>query len=122
MAGWNKNAKHFSGLSKKWVWTIFEDKFFDFVYEDDFIKIINFYFENLDNPSVLEKTINICYKEKYQLSDIAKLIINNEKQITILKETSSSNYSGNGDKLENLNLGLDGLEASLQKYNNRFFN
>ena len=102
--------------------TIFEDKFFDFVYEDDFIKIINFYFENLDNPSVLEKTINICYKEKYQLSDIAKLIINNEKQITILKETSSSNYSGNGDKLENLNLGLDGLEASLQKYNNRFFN
>ena len=102
--------------------TIFEDKFFDFVYEDDFIKIINFYFENLDNSSVLEKTINICYKEKYQLSDIAKLIINNEKQITILKENSSSNYSGNGDKLENLNLGLDGLEASLQKYNNRFFN
>ena len=81
--------------------TIFEDKFFDFVYEDDFIKIINFYFENLDNSSVLEKTINICYKEKYQLSDIAKLIINNEKQITILKENSSSNYSGNGDKLEN---------------------
>ena len=102
--------------------TIFEDKFFDFIYEDDFIKIINFYFENLDNSSVLEKTINICYKEKYQLSDIAKLIINNEKQITILKENSSSNYSGNGDKLENLNLGLDGLEASLQKYNNRFFN
>ena len=102
--------------------TFVEDKFFDFIYEDDFIKIINFYFENLDNSSVLEKTINICYKEKYQLSDIAKLIINNEKQITILKENSSSNYSGNGDKLENLNLGLDGLEASLQKYNNRFFN
>lgn len=102
--------------------TIFEDKFFDFVYEDDFIKIINFYFENINNPSVLEKTINICYKEKYQLSDIAKLIINNEKQISILKETSSSNYSGNGDKLENLNLGLDGLESTLQKYNNRFFN
>lgn len=101
--------------------TIFEDKFFDFVYEDDFIKIINFYFENINNSSVLEKTINICYKEKYKLSDIAKLIIDNKKQITILKENSSFNYSGNGDKLENLKLGLDGLELSLQKYNSRFF-
>jgi GDP-L-fucose synthase len=102
--------------------TIFEDKYFDFVYEDDFIKIINFYFENINNSSVLEKTINICYNEKYQLSDIAKLIVENDNQISILKENSSFNYSGNGDKLDNLNLDLDGLEVSLQKYNNRFFN
>jgi hypothetical protein len=70
----------------------------------------------------LEKTINICYNEKYQLSDIAKLIVENDNQISILKENSSFNYSGNGDKLDNLNLDLDGLEVSLQKYNNRFFN
>ena len=66
--------------------------------------------------------MNICYNQKYKLSDIANLILKNDKQISILKENSCFNYSGNGDKLEKLNLDLDGLEVSLQKYNNRFFN
>ena len=101
--------------------SIFEDKFFDFVYEDDLIKIINFYFENIMKQSILEKTINICYKEKYKLSDIAKLILKSDNQINILKPKSNFNYSGNGDKIENLNLSLDGLELSLQKYENLIF-
>ena len=100
--------------------TIFEDKFFDFVYEDDFIKVVEFYFKNITNLSILDKTINICYKEKYKLSDIAKIILENDNKINILKSESHFNYSGNGKKIEDLNLNLDGLQVSLQKYNNRF--
>jgi GDP-L-fucose synthase len=97
--------------------TIFEDKYFDFVYEDDFIKIIDYYFCNVNQSEKLEKTLNICYPEKYKLSDIAKLILNNkEEQIQIIKNVSQNNYSGNGEKLRALNVVLDGLPISLKKY------
>jgi len=66
--------------------TIFEDKYFDFVYEDDFIAIIKFYLDNF-NILKLEKTINICYDNKYKLSDIANIIINKNNT------TSYSNVS-----------------------------
>lgn len=91
--------------------TIFEDKYFDFVYETDFIKILNYYLTN----SNLEKTINICYNKKYKLSDIAKLIDPNIK-LNIIKKESTNNYTGDGTLLSNLNINLLGLEESLVKY------
>ena len=100
--------------------TIHEDKYFDFVYVDDFIKICTYYFDNCNNKEVLEKTINICYTEKYTLSDIAKLILSNKDKIEIIKSTSKNNYSGKDDLLHNLNLNLDGLEKSLTKYEKAF--
>jgi GDP-L-fucose synthase len=99
--------------------TIFEDKYFDFVYEDDFIKIVKFYLDNINNVSLLEKTINICYNKKYKLSDIAKIITNNNENINILNNTSKHNYSGNNAKLEALNLQLLGLEEALNVYENK---
>jgi UDP-glucose 4-epimerase len=99
--------------------TIFEDKYFDFVYEDDFIKIVKFYLDNINNMSLLEKTINICYNKKYKLSDIAKIIVNNDENIDIINNVSLHNYSGNNAKLEALNLQLLGLEESLSVYENK---
>lgn len=99
--------------------TIFEDKYFDFVYEDDFIKIVKFYLDNINNNKILEKTINICYNKKYKLSDIAKIIINNDDNINILNKVSLHNYSGNNAKLEVLNLQLLGLEEALIIYENK---
>lgn len=95
------------------VVTIFEDKYFDFVYEDDFIKILNYYLLNID--SKLEKTINICYQDKYRLSEIAKLIDPNI-QLNIIKKESINNYSGDGTLLSNLNIDLLGLKKSLEIY------
>ena len=95
--------------------TIFDDKFFDFVYEDDFIKIIKFYFDNANNQIDLHKTINICYEKKYKLSDIANIILCDESKITILN-TNSMNYSGNGTLLKSLSIDFIGLEDSLKKY------
>jgi len=99
--------------------TIFDDKWFDFVYENDFIKIIDYYFENVFCLDILEKTINICYKEKFKLSQIAELIVQ-KTNINILKTDSLNNYSGNGEKLYNLGINLDGLTKSLQLYNDIF--
>ena len=102
--------------------TIFEDKYFDFVYEDDFIKIIDYYFHNAEHPEKLVKTLNICYPEKYKLSEIAQMILENQKeeQIEVLKDVSQNNYSGNGEKIKTLNILLDGLQTSLKKYENIF--
>jgi len=92
--------------------TIFEDKYFDFVYEDDFIKILNYYLSNTN----LEKTINICYNDKYRLSEVAKLIDPNIK-LNIIKKDSQNNYTGDNTLLSNLNIDLLGLKNSLKIYN-----
>ena len=98
-----------------------DDKYFDFVYEDDFIKIIKYYLDNY-NKIKLEKTINICYEKKYKLSDIANIIENIGEQkkinIKILNLKSKNNYCGDNELLENIkDIELDGLEKSLEKYN-----
>lgn len=98
-----------------------DDKYFDFFYEDDFIKVLVYYIENF-NKNNLEKTINICYDKKYKLSEIAKLIENiyeyKEINIKILNNSLKYNYSGDSTLLYNLKkdkFELDGLEKSLEK-------
>jgi len=98
------------------IMTIFEDKYFDFVYETDFIKIIKYYFDNVANCEKLEKTINICYEQKYKLSAIANMIINNKSNITVIDKSCSNNYSGEGSALKRIGISLDGLEKSLINY------
>ena len=96
--------------------TIFEDKYFDFVYEDDFVKIIKYYFDNVDFPEKLEKTINICYEQKYKLSEIAEFILKDKSKIKILNNNTNKNYSGENSCLKKLNIPLEGLENSLKIY------
>jgi len=95
--------------------SIFDNKYFDFVYEDDFITIIKYYCDNYDNKEKLIKTINICYNDKYSLYDVAKLILPEEK-IIVLNNELKNNYCGNNDLLKKLNLNLLGLEKSLLLY------
>ena len=93
--------------------TIFKDKWFDFMYEDDFIRVVRHY---LTTPvSDLKKTINLSYQTKYRLSDIAKMLVDHDR-IDIVDPITSHNYCGNGDQLNEISLPLDGLEVSIQKY------
>jgi len=97
--------------------TIFNDKFFDFMYEDDFVKIVRYY---LTTPiSKLKKTINLSYNTKYRLSDIAQLIVNDDN-IDIIDPNTSHNYCGNGNELEQLGIDLDGLEVGIDKISRIF--
>lgn len=98
--------------------TIFKDKWFDFMYEDDFIKVVRHY---LTAPTIydLKKTINLSYQTKYRLSDIARLIVDHN-YIDVIDPITSHNYCGNGDQLAQIGLQMDGLEAGIQKYLLRF--
>jgi GDP-L-fucose synthase len=98
--------------------TIFQDKYFDFMYEDDFIRIVRYYINNFSNN--LPKTVNLSYTKKYKLSEIALMIINNKSQIEVIEGSCSNNYCGDGNMLENLCIGLDGLETGLKKYEELF--
>jgi GDP-L-fucose synthase len=101
---------------------IFEDKYFDFVYETDFVKIIKYYFDHLETQMKLQKTINICYEKKYKLSDIATLIIGDETKINVLdKKVNNKNYSGDGSILKTFDIEFIGLEESLKIYEKTLF-
>ena len=100
--------------------TIFNDKYFDFVYEDDFVTIVKYYLDNYLSLDKLEKTLNICYENKYKLSDIAKHIIGDESRLNILNSDLKYNYSGDSAKLIRMNLPLHGLEKSLEIYANQY--
>jgi nucleoside-diphosphate-sugar epimerase len=101
-----------------------DDKYFDFFYEDDFIKVLKYYLDNFDKNN-LQKTINICYDKKYKLSEIANLIENISEykkiNINILNLNSKNNYCGDSTLLYKLNntFEFDGLEKSLEKYYNQ---
>ena len=84
----------------------------DFFYIQDLISIIRYFF--LVNP--VYQDINLCYKNKYKLSEIAKKITNetnSKSNITIQKE-HGLNYYGNFDKLQSLPIILQGIESSLK--------
>jgi GDP-L-fucose synthase len=98
---------------------IHADKYFDFVYKDDFVKILKYYIDNCDKQDTLDKTLNICYDRKYLLSDVAKLIVP-PTQIVINTIDLSHNYCGDNSKLRSMNLHLDGLENSIIKYEKNF--
>lgn len=97
------------------IMNIYKDKYFDFVYEDDFITILEYYMTMCDISHVLEKTINICYDTKYKLSEIAGLIMD-KYNINIINPVSNNNYCGNNKRLDSMNIQLLGLEKSIQLY------
>jgi nucleoside-diphosphate-sugar epimerase len=98
-----------------------QDKYFDFMSEADFIKIVKYYLTNLNEIHTLPKTFNLSYKNKYTLSDIALIILQDATKIDIQTELNidNGNYCGSSDKLDALMIDLDGLEISLYKYDNQ---
>lgn len=105
----------FSNSKNDTIMNIQDDKYFDFVYYLDFIKIIEYYVNNIDNQEILPKTINISYDKKYKLSEIAKLISPHIK-LNITNENSKNNYSGNPEKINSFKLNFMGLENSIAHY------
>jgi nucleoside-diphosphate-sugar epimerase len=95
---------------------IFQDKYFDFVYETDFAKIVAYYLHHISNQGSLHKTINIGYENKYLLSDIAMQIINDKSLIHIENTVPMYNYSGNSSRLYSYGIEFDGIEKGIELY------
>jgi nucleoside-diphosphate-sugar epimerase len=97
-----------------------EDKYFDFFYYLDFIRIVEYYISNINNLCILDKTINICYKQKYKLSEIAK-IVNSNLNIIILSKETNNNYSGSSNLIEKLPIKICVLEDNIIDYKNKIY-
>jgi nucleoside-diphosphate-sugar epimerase len=98
---------------------IYENKYFDFFYKEDFISVVKYYIDNVGNKENLFKTLNLSYEEKHTLADIAKMIIGSdgEKQIVVHNDNREHNYCGDNSQLKSMNIELVGLVGGLQKYN-----
>jgi len=96
--------------------TITQDRYIDFIYMNDLMKILEFYIVNDDLP----KTFNCVYSTKYKLSDIAKIInkLSNYKvDIEIINKTPGLSYCG---KYEDIGLKFDGLEKGIRNIYKKF--
>jgi hypothetical protein len=92
---------------------IHQNKLMDFMYFDDFMKIVNFYVYEQNCP----KAINCSYKEKYLLSDIAEIINSLGKHkvnINIENKEIANSYIGKYE-LDIYNIKVDGLVSGLEK-------
>jgi nucleoside-diphosphate-sugar epimerase len=92
---------------------IHQNRYMDFMYFDDFAKILNYVISSNDCP----KTINCSYQEKYLLSEIADIInnLNNYKvEIEIQNKELGFSYVGKSE-IDKLDVKFDGLRYGIEK-------
>ena len=90
------------------------DMYFDYFSARDFCTVLDYYLNN----NALFRDINCVYQEKYKLSDlVSKLIsIHQLKTAVNIVGQNSNNYTGDGYKLNELRLPLQGLDAGIEEY------
>ena len=87
----------------------------DFFSTTDVARVLTYYMENY-NKIKLPQDINLVYPEKYNLYDLAGVFFNIPAvRVTpvIVEKNSGLSYSGDGSRLQNLNIPLEGLEKGL---------
>jgi nucleoside-diphosphate-sugar epimerase len=92
---------------------IHQDKWMDFFYMNDLCEVVKF----VINEDVDEKIINCSYKEKYKLSDIAKIINNLSDynvEVIIEKDKFGLNYIG-AYNLHSFDINLSGIHLGILK-------
>jgi len=93
-----------------------KEKKIDFVSAYDLCLVLEYYINNIEKE--LFKDINIVYKNKYFLSDIAKKIIdytNSENHATMLNNSIDKEYTGSSQLIDQLPIRFNGLEQSLKE-------
>ena len=96
--------------------TIFQDKKMDYFYAQDVARVIDFYIKN--NNLNLPKDLNLCYKTKYKLSDIANVVknlTNTNQSVTIENNNLSHSYTGGSERLDSLQIKLIGIEKGINE-------
>jgi len=96
---------------------ITQDKYMDYFYAQDVGRVIEYIINN-HNIWDMPRDINMCYKEKYRLSEYASMIkdlTNNAKDVIIKAEELAYSYTGDDFLLEDLEIGLIGLKEGLKE-------
>lgn len=90
-----------------------EDKFFDYFWLEDVISIVEYYIKNKKKP----KDINLVYSEKIKMSEFISLFLKIKGlKKEILNTPNEFNYTGSSEKIESLNINLQGLRKGLELY------
>ena len=66
----------------------------------------------------MPKDLNLCYKQKHKLSDIAftlKNLTNTEQDVIIENNNPSYSYTGSGQRLNELGVELIGLQEGINE-------
>lgn len=92
------------------------DRWFDFFYLEDFMMIIYYYLKNLGLAS-LPKELDMCYMDKYKLSQVSTIINNldTHKEQIIVGKTVELDYIGDGYRVSQLGLPLIGLKEGIKQ-------
>lgn len=92
---------------------IHQDRYMDFIYIEDVCNTIQYAIDKR-----IRGDINLSYMDKLKLSDIANMINNlstYKVPIQITNKELGLSYTGNGSKLNSLNLSLKGIELGLKE-------
>ena len=96
---------------------IHSDKFMDFFYAQDAGRVIEHILNNLDKE--LPKDINLCYNNKYRLSDLVykiKYLTKSDCDVIICNsENGNASYTGDSIRLDSLNIALLGIDFGVEK-------
>ena len=95
---------------------ISRDKYMDYFYAQDVGRVIDFIINN-KNPD-LPRDINLCYSQKYTLSEHAKrikVLTNSQDKVIIHHKELGKPYTGNSTTLDSLNIDLIGLEEGIKE-------
>ena len=93
---------------------ISNDRYFDYFCIQDLCTVVEHFVDNTE----LVYDVNCVYRNKYKISEVAKMFLTLHKidKEIIIESTSENNYTGNGEKLASLNLPLIGIVQGLKNY------
>lgn len=94
---------------------VFQDFVMDFFYVKDSLNIL----KSILQRNIQVKDLNLVYMKKYSLSEICLLInriTGSNSEIKIVSENKGNDYFGNGNRLNQLNQQLNGLEYGIREF------
>lgn len=98
---------------------IFEDRWFDFLYIDDLIEVLNYYITTIDSRKEgLPSELEVVYSEKFKLSNIAQIILdtdNNNKKFEIKSKEEGPSFVGTQYGIEWLPIKFKGLKKGIKE-------
>lgn len=97
--------------------TVYGDKYMDYFYAQDVGRVIDYVMNNLEKD--IPKDINLCYNEKYKLSDLVykiKYLTKSDCDVIIYNnEIGNLSYTGDSARLDNLDIALLGIDIGVEK-------
>ena len=97
---------------------IHQNRYMDFIHIEDLCKIVEYYIEKI-NKKNLPKDMNLCYSNHKSLLDIAnkinKFAGKPYSNVVVKQSGLSTEYTGDGSKLFNMNIQLLGLDEGLKR-------